>query len=112
MISMLREKNYFDIADVAYAVFEPSGELSVLPVGAQKPVVMEDVDKSKVEKAELTDVLIVDGAVSYSGLSEINKDVDWLFSRLKIKQKKDLQNIILAVYDDKQDKFNVHYKNQ
>ncbi|WP_251183102.1 DUF421 domain-containing protein [Anaerocaecibacter muris] len=112
LLSMLREKNYFDIADVAYAVFEPSGELSVLPVGAQKPVVMEDVDKSKVEKAELTDVLIVDGAVSYSGLSEINKDVDWLFSRLKIKQKKDLQNIILAVYDDKQDKFNVHYKNQ
>ncbi len=95
LLSMLREKNYFDIADVAYAVF-----------------VMEDVDKSKVEKAELTDVLIVDGAVSYSGLSEINKDVDWLFSRLKIKQKKDLQNIILAVYDDKQDKFNVHYKNQ
>ncbi len=112
LLSMLREKNYFDIADVAYAVFEPSGELSVLPVGAQKPVVMEDVDKGKVEKAELTDVLIVDGAVSYSGLSEINKDVDWLFSRLKIKQKKDLQNIILAVYDDKQDKFNVHYKNQ
>ena len=55
LLSMLREKNYFDIADVAYAVFEPSGELSVLPVGAQKPVVMEDVDKSKVEKAELTD---------------------------------------------------------
>ena len=37
---------------------------------------------------------------------------DWLLSWLKIKQKNDLQNIILAVYDDKQDKFNVHYKNQ
>ncbi|MDE6966005.1 MAG: DUF421 domain-containing protein, partial [Clostridiales bacterium] len=100
------------IRDRPYAVFEPSAELSVLPVGSHKPVAMEDVDNSKVDKAELTDVLIVDGAVSYSGLSEINKDVDWLFSRLNIKQKKDLQNIILAVYDDKQDKFNVHYKNQ
>ena len=111
LLSMLREKNYFDISDVAYAVFEPSGELSVMPVGAQKPLVMEDLDKSKIKKAALTDILIVDGAVSYSGLSEIGKDTDWLFSRLKIKNKSDLDNIILAVYDDETDEFNVHYKN-
>ena len=43
LLSMLREKNYFDISDVAYAVFEPSGELSVMPVGAQKPPLMRDV---------------------------------------------------------------------
>ncbi len=111
LLSMLREKGYFDISDVAYAVFEPSGDLSVMPVGAQKPLVMEDLDGSKIKKAALTDVLIVDGAVSYSGLSEINKDTEWLFSRLKIKSKEDLDNIILAVYDDETDEFNVHYKN-
>lgn len=112
LLSMLREKNYFDISDVAYAVFEPSGELSVMPVGAQKPVVMEDLPESKIKKASLSDVLIVDGAVSYSGLSEVKKDVDWLFSRLKIKNKDDLDKIILAVYDDETDEFNVHYKNE
>lgn len=111
LLSMLREKNYFDISDVAYAVFEPSGELSVMPVGAQKPIVMEDLDESKIKKASLSDVLIVDGAVSYSGLSEVKKDTDWLFSRLKIKSKADLDKIILAVYDDETDEFNVHYKN-
>lgn len=111
LLSMLREKNYFDISDVAYAIFEPSGELSVMPIGAQKPVVMEDLDESKIKKASLSDVLIVDGAVSYSGLNEIKKDADWLFSRLKIKSKEDLDKIILAVYDDETDEFNVHYKN-
>ena len=111
LLSMLREKGYFDISDVAYAVFEPSGDLSVMPVGAQKPLVMEDLDASKIKQASLTDILIVDGAVSYSGLSEINKDADWLFSRLNIKSKDDLDNIILAVYDDETDEFNVHYKN-
>ena len=111
LLSMLREKNYFDIADVAYAVFEPSGELSVMPVGAQKPVVINDIDKSAVEKAELTNILIADGAVSYSGLSEIGKDMDWLFRRLKIDTKQDLKNIILATYDEKTDKFAVHRKN-
>ena len=111
LLSMLREKDYFDISDVAYAVFEPSGELSVMPVGGQKPIVIEDLDESKIKKASLTDVLIVDGAVSYSGLSEINKNTDWLFSRLNIKNKADLDKIILAVYDDETDEFNVHYKN-
>lgn len=111
LLSMLREKNYFDIADVAYAVFEPSGELSVMPVGAQKPVVINDIDKSAVEKAELTNILIADGAVSYSGLSDIGKDMDWLFRRLKIDTKQDLKNIILATYDEKTDKFAVHRKN-
>lgn len=112
LLSMLREKGYFDISDVAYAVFEPSGELSVMPTGAQKPLVMQDFDKEKIEKAELANVLISDGAVSHSGLSEIDKDEAWLFNRLRIGDKSDLDNIILAVYDDKTDSFNVHFKNK
>ena len=110
LLSMLREKGYFDISDVAYAVFEPSGDLSVMPVGAQKPLVMEDLDASKIEKAEMSNVLIADGAVSESGLAEIGKDEQWLFNRLKISDKSDLDNIILAVYDEKNDEFNVHLK--
>ena len=112
LLSMLREKGYFDISDVAYAIFEPSGELSVMPTGAQKPLVMRDFDKEKIEKAELANVLIADGAVSHSGLSEIDKDEAWLFNRLRIGDKSDLDNIILAVYDDKTDSFNVHFKNK
>lgn len=110
LLSMLREKGYFDIADVAYAVFEPSGDLSVLPVGAQKPLVMEDLDKEKIEPAELSNVLVADGAVSHSGLTELNKNTEWLFGRLNVKTKEDLDNIILAVYDEKNDEFNVHLK--
>lgn len=112
LLSMLREKGYFDIADVAYAVFEPSGDLSVLPVGAQKPLVMEDLDKSRIEPAELSNAVVIDGEVSQSGLSEIGKDSDWLFERLKIKTKEDLGDIILAVYDEKNDTFNVHLKSE
>ncbi len=112
LLSMLREKGYFDIADVAYAVFEPSGDLSVLPVGAQKPLVMEDLDKSKIKRASLSNVLIADGNVSDSGLSELGKDRQWLFERLNIKQKTDLDDILLAVYDDETDEFNIHRKSE
>lgn len=111
LLSMLREKDYFDIEDVAYAVFEPSGELSVLPKGNQRPVVIEDITgKPKVEQSSLLDVLIVDGVVSKSGLNEINRDKEWLFKSLKIKSRKELKNILLASYDSAGGTFNVHYK--
>lgn len=112
LLSMLREKNYFDISDVAYAIFEPSGELSVLPKGNQKPVVIEDVNKEAVKQSSLSNVVIVDGAISKSGLAEAEKDEQWLFERLSIKSKEDMDNIILAVYDDETDSFNVHYKEE
>lgn len=112
LLSMLREKNYFDISDVAYAIFEPSGELSVLPKGNQKPIVIEDVNKEAVKQSSLSNVVIVDGAISKSGLAEAEKDEQWLLERLLIKSKEDMDNIILAVYDDETDSFNVHYKEE
>ncbi len=110
LLSMLREKNYFDINDVAYAIFEPSGKLSVLPKGNQKPVVIEDVNSEAIEQSSLSNVIIVDGAISKSGLSEAAKTEEWLFEKLQLKNEEDLKNIILAVYDEKTDTFTVHYK--
>ncbi|MBQ9728037.1 MAG: DUF421 domain-containing protein [Clostridia bacterium] len=110
LLSMLREKGYFDPQDVAYAIFETSGQLSVLPKGEQKPIVIGDVDKRKIKKASLTNVLVVDGAISKSGLNEIGKSTSWLFKKLKIKEKSELKTVILATYEDENDKLNVHYK--
>lgn len=110
LLSMLREKGYFDIADVAYAVFEPSGELSVLPVGAQKPLVMEDLDKDKIKPAQLEDIVVVDGALSWSGLNNAGKDEQWLFKRLGVTDGKDLKDILLCVYDAENDKLNTYRK--
>ena len=110
LLSMLREKDYFDIRDVAYAIFEPSGELSVLPKGNQKPVVVEDLENAKIEQASITNVLVVDGVVSKSGLSEIEKDQNWLFNKLKIKQKSELKQILLAVYDDQTGEITTYQK--
>lgn len=110
LLSMLREKNYFDINDVAYAIFEPSGKLSVLPKGNQKPVVIEDINKGAIKPSKLTDVLIVDGVISGSGLNRLNKDKEWLFKQLHLSSKKELKNIILATFDQAEKKVVVHYK--
>ena len=112
LLSMLREKGFFDVTNVAYAVFETSGKLSVLPKGNQKPVVIEDIDKSAIKQVSLTNVLVADGQISKSGLSKIGKEKSWLFDQLDMKNERDLKDIILATYDDISKKVNVHYKNK
>lgn len=109
LLAMLRDKDYFDISQVAYAVFETSGSLSVLPNGAKRPVVIEDV-KPVTSKASLTNILIVDGCISKSGLNEAKKDKKWLFEKANVKNKKDLKNIILATYDEKNDDVIIYKK--
>ncbi len=110
LLSMLREKGYFDINSVAYAIFETSGELSVLPKGAQTPTVVENLKDVKIQKASLTNELVIDGKVSKSGLKELNKDEKWLYKNLNITSKKELKNIALAVYDEKSKSVVVHNK--
>lgn len=111
LLSMLREKSYFNIQDVAYAIFETSGELSVMPKGNQKPIVAEDINQVEIKQAKLNNILVVDGDISYSGLSEANKSEQWLLDKLNFKSKEELENVILATYDSETDVINVHTKN-
>ena len=109
LLSMLREKNYFDVEDVAYALFETSGKLSVLPKGGKRPIVIEDLEEGKATAAGLTNVLIVDGVVSYSGLNELNKNSDWLFAQLDAKNVR-LNEVLLATYDEAKNELRLHEK--
>ncbi len=111
LLSMLREKGFFDITEVSYALFEPSGKLSVLPKGNFRPVVAEDISMKIVKQPELKNVLIADGRISKSGLNEIEKDKDWLFKKLNIKNKKEIKQILLATFDD-ENGFIVYHKNK
>lgn len=109
LLALCREESYFDVNDVAYAVLETNGQLSVLPKGNKKPVVAEDFN-IEISKSSLTNYLVVDGKVSFSGLSELKKGIDWLYERLRITNEEQLKHIILATYDEESDEFNVHYK--
>ncbi len=111
LTALARSKGYFDFDDIAYGIFETDGSLSVLPKSEQKPVVCEDL-KIKTEKALLPQNIIVDGQVSQFALKEIGKDIAWLYFKLNINSKKDLKNILLAIYNENDDSFVVHLKNE
>lgn len=112
LISLCREKSYFDLSNIAYAVFETNGELSILPKGNAMPPTLKDLKDPKIKKSSLPIYLVIDGRISYSSLSELNKQEDWLLKRLNVKNKKDLKNILIAVYDEKADKIILHKKRE
>ncbi len=111
VLGMCRAKGFFDTKDIAFAVLETSGDLSVLPKGSEKPTVVSDLDLP-VEQASMTNYLILDGRVYNDGLTEIEKSESWLFERLGIKNKKDLKKFLLVSYDEKTDSFDVQTKNK
>lgn len=110
VLALCREQGYFDITQVAYAVFETSGKLSVLPKSPYKQVTAEDMGV-KLPPASLPCILVVDGNISYSGLNEINKTVEWLKAKTDLDDKT-MKNILLATYDNESDKVNVQLKEE
>lgn len=109
IISLAREKNYFNFDDIAYGIFETNGTLSILPKSNLQPLVSEDLNLHK-PKTTLPQNVIVDGQVSKFALKFLEKDTTWLYDRLNIKTKKDLKNILLAVYNIDEDNFVIHLK--
>ncbi|MCL2587401.1 MAG: DUF421 domain-containing protein [Firmicutes bacterium] len=97
LMSKARSKGYFDLGKIEYAVFENSGALSVM---------------SKSEHAALPFYLVDDGQIIHSSLRTLGRDKVWLFEKLGIHTRRELKNIILAIYDRNTDKFNISTKNE
>lgn len=110
VLALCREQGYFDITQVAYAVFETSGKLSVLPKSPYKQVTAEDMGV-KLPPASLPCILVVDGNISYSGLNEINKTVEWLKAKTDLDDKT-MKNVLLATYDNESGEVNVQLKEE
>lgn len=111
LVGLAREKNYFNFDDIAYGIFETNGTLSVIPKSNLMPVVSEDLNLHK-DKSVLPQNVIVDGEISKFALNFLGKDETWLKNRLEIKNKSDLKNILLAVYNEKDDNFVIHLKKE
>ena len=109
ILGMCRDKGYFSLSEISYAIFETNGGLSIMPVGKQKPTVVGDFD-IPVKKSQLEKYVIIDGKIDENYLKILKKDKNWLLKRLDIKNKKQLKNILIAFYDEKTDNFKVHTK--
>ncbi|QTC43912.1 DUF421 domain-containing protein [Bacillus sp. V3] len=89
LLLQLREKDVFNLADVEFAVLEPSGSLSVLK-------------KEKKSSGSLTLPLILDGQVQTTHLDMMGKTAFWLRKELRERGYRDLTKISFCSFHNGQ----------
>lgn len=109
LLEQIRNGGYFDLNQVAYAIMETNGKISILPKGEYQPVINKDMN-IKVDKASVCSNAVIDGHVMKNNLDGIGKDEKWLLHELKVKGYSSLDNILLATIDGN-DKIVVYEKN-
>lgn len=107
-LAMCREKNYFDINDVAYCIYETNGELSILPKSHATPLVSGDINISK-PRPNLSVDLIIDGQIIDNALIQCGKTQEWLTERLN-SEKAEIEKIALANYNEQTDDIKIYFK--
>lgn len=84
LMSQLRERGYPDPSDVAFAVLENSGRLSVIPWPKSQPVTREDLKVDGGETpAGLPRILVADGEILRRNLEAVGRDEAWLEGELR-----------------------------
>ncbi|PIH06004.1 DUF421 domain-containing protein [Clostridium combesii] len=78
----LRKKDIFNVDDVAFAVIETDGELSVLPKANKQPITTGDLNISTNTNGLMSDI-IIDGKIMYDNLKSTNHDEQWVRQQLK-----------------------------
>lgn len=90
-----RTAGYFDISDIAYAVSEPNGKISILPYSAKRPATPEDLKVVPCNDSFPYNV-IIDGVVLEKNLKALGFNSEWLNTALKAQGFKNHTDIFLA----------------
>ena len=97
LYEQLRQQNVFRIEDVAYAVVETNGKLSVLKKPEYEPVNAQQMGIKTTDRGIQT-VVVSDGEISDSSLSLCGLDRLWLMDILK-NEKTELFEIFIMTAD-------------
>ncbi|QYR21294.1 DUF421 domain-containing protein [Paenibacillus sp. sptzw28] len=96
---MLREQNVFSVQEVAYAIFETNGNLSVLKTSAADSVTRADLRLTE-KPVQLPRILIDKGFIEKEELQEIGRDEAWLLRELQAQGITHLADVIYAEWSE------------
>src|SRR5690625_609923 len=97
LLMQLREKDIFHVADVEFALLEPTGKFSVLPKSDSRPLSAKDIQLKQAPKKE-PQTVIMDGKMLLEPLANLNLNPKWLETELA-KQNVTIENVFLAQAD-------------
>lgn len=99
LLEQLRDKGFFDLTQVQFAILERDGQLSVLPKAEYQPVTPKDLNIT-VTPSSLSSELIYDGVIIEANLKTVNKDKDWLITQLKAHNINDVSEVFVATFSN------------
>ncbi len=98
LLSELRTQGVFNVADVEFAMFEPSGKISVQKKSQLQPITPKDL-KLSTQYAGLPTNLILGGVIKEDALHSVKLSKAWLYHQLSKKNITDISKITLAQLD-------------
>lgn len=99
LLEELRLNGCHDISDVAVAVIETSGKLSVIPRDNARPVTVEDMKLTNIRHDGLPCTVIADGRLNEYELKRSGKTKEDLTDELKKHGAKSLNEVFIASVD-------------
>lgn len=97
LLSALRTKNAFSLADVEFAIMESTGDINVFLKSDKKPVTPHDLEK-KVAPQSVPQTVILDGNIMLEPLSNLGLNKEWLQVELE-KLGANLNNVFIGQVD-------------
>ncbi len=97
LLELLRKKDVFQVADVEFALLEPTGDLSILLKKENQPLTAKDVNLT-VAPIKEPQTVIMDGEILDEPLATIGLSRSWLKTELE-KKGVTLENVFLGQVD-------------
>lgn len=99
LLEELRINSCHDISDVAVAIVETSGKLTVISKDKARSVTVEDMKISNPRHDGLPFTLISDGKLNENELTRSGKDMKWLTEQLKQHGMSEIKQVFIASLD-------------
>lgn len=99
LMLQLRQNKIMNVADVEFAILEPTGKLSVVEKETREAGVVDDKLKGTIRYEGLPLPLIMDGKVQDDNLEKIGKTRFWLKNQLQVKGARDFKEVFYCSID-------------
>ncbi|NHN28901.1 DUF421 domain-containing protein [Paenibacillus sp. S3N08] len=97
--TLLREQNIFTVREVAFAVFETNGSISVMKNSSEESVTRKDLGLHD-KPLSLPMVIVENGRVQRDRLARLGRDEQWLVGELKKQGINRIQDILYMEWSE------------
>lgn len=95
LLSVLRQSETFSIREVAFAILESNGSISILKKNKYQKVTLQDLQIAP-QPTYLSTSLIIDGEILEDNVTDLGYDLQWLQQQIQAKGYSKVEDVLYA----------------